>query len=511
VHIKKFIFPAVLMDNQQFFTYISLLPMKKNTPVKAHAINQRQAKKIKQREAEIRKNVTAKQQQNMKKELVHEMHRTIQRHFPELFNWMRDIDDCRKKASTYELAALLTACLAMFLFKSGSRNEYNQNREDVQFKKNYKRLFGFEMPHGDSVQKVIKLLKSDSIEQLKQRMVQNLFARKTFHSSRFRGHWFRVAVDASGIGSYQHQRDEQCLHRTSKKGKTSYFHSVLEARLITQNGFSISIATEWIENPEGGEYDKQDCERNGFSRLAVKLKKMYPRLPLLILADGLYPYEGFFAICKANDWAYCVTFKEGNLPTVWQEVLSLQPLQKQNTRQEIAHLPDGTTVAQVFQWVTNASYKGYTLQWLECRETITPTKQGATEKQPKTTRFVHITDLPINAGNIVDTSRTGRLRWKIENEGFNTLKNGGYVMEHQYARKSYLALKNYFQFMQMAHIINQLMTLNSRFQETFMTAKNHPTLKNLWLNLVAVMQWTELDEQELKNIANTRRQFRFSS
>ena len=84
-------------------------------------------------------------------------------------------------------------------------------------------------------------------------------------------------------------------------------------------------------------------------------------------------------------------------------------------------------------------------------------------------------------------------------------------MEHQYARKSYLALKNYFQFMQMAHIINQLMTLNSRFQETFMTAKNHPTLKNLWLNLVAVMQWTELDEQELKNIANTRRQFRFSS
>ncbi|MDD1631962.1 MAG: hypothetical protein LUP91_07105, partial [Methylococcaceae bacterium] len=41
---------------------------------------------------------------------------------------------------------------------------------------------------------------------------------------------------------------------------------------------------------------------------------------------------------------------------------------------------------------------------------------------------------------------------------FNTLKNGGYGMEHQYARKSYTALKNYFQFMQMAHIIHQLMT-----------------------------------------------------
>jgi len=89
-------------------------------------------------------------------------------------------------------------------------------------------------------------------------------------NSRYRGHWFQVAVDASGVGSYDHQRDEQCLHRTSKNGKTTYFHSVLEARLVTPNGFSISIATEWIENPEGGEYDKQDCERKGFTRLAAK-------------------------------------------------------------------------------------------------------------------------------------------------------------------------------------------------------------------------------------------------
>ena len=84
-------------------------------------------------------------------------------------------------------------------------------------------------------------------------------------------------------------------------------------------------------------------------------------------------------------------------------------------------------------------------------------------------------------------------------------------MEHQYARKSYCALKNYFQFMQMAHIIHQLMTLNARFQERFMTAKNHPTLKNLWRDLVVVMQWLELDGQGLGRIDGTRRQFRFAA
>ena len=440
---------------------------------------------------------------------MHEMHCTICQHFPELFNWMREVDDCRKKASTYELAAHMTACLAMFLFKSGSRNQYNQYREDIQFKTNYQRLFGFKMPHGDSVQNVMDLLDIFQIEQLKQKMIQVLIQRKTFHSSRYRGHWFRVAVDASGIGSYDHQRDEQCLQRTSKKGKTTYFHSVLEARLITPNGFSISIATEWIENPENGDYNKQDCERKGFIRLAAKLKKAYPRLPMLILADGLYPYEGFFALCKANQWSYCVTFKDGNLTSVWEEVMELQQLQSKNTRLEICYRPDGKIVEQAFQWVTGIDYKSHILNWLECIETIKPIKAEGADEKLKITRFVHITDLPINISNIVDTSRTGRLRWKIENEGFNTLKNGGYGMEHQYARKSYCALKNYFQFMQMAQLIHQLMTLTTRFREDFMKAKTHPTLKNLWLDLIFAMQGFELNEQELAHINSTRRQFRF--
>jgi hypothetical protein len=175
----------------------------------------------------------------------------------------------------------------------------------------------------------------------------------------------------------------------------------------------------------------------------------------------------------------------------------------------VCYLPDGKTVEQVFQWVTAVEYKGHTLNWLTCKETIRPTKTKALEEEITTTHFVHITDLPINASNIADTSRTGRLRWKIENEGFNTLKNGGYGMEHQYARKSYCALKNYFQFMQMAHLIHQLMTLNTRFREDFMKAKNHPTLKNLWVQLIAAMQCFEINEQELQLISGTRRQFRF--
>ena len=470
----------------------------------------RHARKAKLREVEIKRRVQNKRKRE-KEELVFEMLITVRQHFPELLDWMREVDDSRKKASAYELAAHLTACLAIFLFKSGSRNQYNQNREDEQFKKNFKRLFGFDMPHGDSVKNVIELLNIEQIEGLKHKMVQNLLKRKTFHTSRYRGKWFCIAVDASGVGSYDHERDPQCLHTTSKSGKVTYFHTVLEARLVTLQGFSVSVATVWIENPEGGEYDKQDCERKAFTRMADKLKSLYPRLPILILADGLYPYEGFFAICEANQWAFCVTFKDGNLPSVWQEVAGLTPLQLDNNHSEKIRLPSGNTIEQEFKWVTGLNYHGHALNWLECFETVSTSSAKMPEVKPKTTRFVHITNLPVNNSNIVGTSQVGRMRWKIENEGFNTLKNGGYNMEHQYARKSYTALKNYFQFMQMAHIIHQLMTINTRFQEKFMKAPNHPTLKNLWFNLVAVMQFVDFDEQELKDRISTRQQFRFAT
>jgi len=425
---------------------------------------------------------------------------------------MREVDDCRKKVSPYELAAHLTACLAMFLFKSGSRNEYNALREDPRFQKNYQKLFKLPMPHGDSVNNVIMLLDETQLEHLKQKMVQVLLGRKVFHKSRYRNKWFRVAVDGSGLVSYRYKHSPQCLHKTSKKGKTSYFYVVLEARLVTPNGFSISLATEWIENPEDEDYDKQDCERKAFKRLAVKLKKAYPKLPIIILADALYPYEGFFAICEANQWAYQCTFKEGNLKTVWDEVHALSALQANTTRTTTHYDPGNRKVVRTYQWVTGIDYNDRVINWLQCHETITwieKNEEGVEEEKTKETTFSHITNLPLNQETIAQTSHTGRLRWKIENEGFNTLKNGGYGMEHKWVRKSYQGLKNYFQFMQMAYLINQLMVKRTRFQEGYLQGKNHPTLKSLWEDLIAAMKWAKVKAHQLKKILKTKIQFRF--
>ena len=60
-------------------------------------------------------------------------------------------------------------------------------------------------------------------------------------------------------------------------------------------------------------------------------------------------------------------------------------------------------------------------------------------KQEK--HFAWVTDLEITPDNVFEIMRGGRARWKIENETFNTLKNQGYHLDHNFGLgKKYLSL-----------------------------------------------------------------------
>jgi len=416
-----------------------------------------------------------------------------------LFEHIREIEDCRRRGD-YELAELITACIALFIFKQGSRNAFNNQRQEHKFSAQYRKLFKLRLPHMDTVDRVLRRLPDEALERLKQRMIQVLLEKKALHRFRLMKRWFVVAIDATGVMSFSQQHCEHCLHSRSKRGKISYFHNVLEAKLITPNGFSISIATEWIENPEG-EYDKQDCELKAFKRLAVKLKKSFPRLPLCITADGLYPNQGFFEQCQRNDWHYIVTFKDGNLPTVWQEVQALCAITPNAQRTE-RRIQGHSEIVEQLSWLNTIDYHTYRLNWVECIETITDHNTG----EQSSTRFVHLSDIPIQGSCARLISLTGRLRWKIENEGFNTQKNHGYGLQHKFSRRSWQAAKNYYQCLQMAHLINQLMVLSSAFQQ-HLTGKM--TLTHLWKCLLGVLTYGELDEHALAESVQCRIQIRF--
>ena len=430
-------------------------------------------------------------------DMVYQLFTTIIHFFPELFDKIREIEDYRKGAD-YKLVELITACIGMFLLKEGSRNAFNNDRQEEKFKRNYSRMFKMRLPHMDTVDAVMRRLDENELEHLKTTMIRTLLVKKTLHKFRFQGKYFLVAVDGSGVASYSKKHCDHCLTKTSKNGKTTWFHNVLEAKLVCSNGFSISLGTEWIENPEG-DYKKQDCEQKAFRRLAQKLKELFPQLPICIAADGLYPNQTFFSICKNSNWSFIVTFEDGNLPTVWKTVEVLRGITSDN-KFSCTIKQQGKTISRDYCWLNGIDYRRFLINWIECVETV------ETDKSKKSSRFVHITDHKISRDTAEEISFSGRLRWKIENEGFNTQKNLGYGLKHKYSRVNWLAAKNYYQCLQIAHLINQLLELNTRFKEQL---KGKITIKHLWKCMIGFLIYGSIDTEKLSILAQLRTQVRF--
>jgi hypothetical protein len=237
-----------------------------------------------------------------------------------------------------------------------------------------------------------------------------------------------------------------------------YYHNVLEAKIVTSNGFAFSLMTEFIENP-GEKVSKQDCELKAFYRLAERLHKRFPRLPILLSMDGLFAGGPTLELCHRYGWKFMIVLKDGGLPYVNQEFAALSKLQTENRFSWRTGLD--ARVRQDYRWVDDIQYadsekREHTLNVVECLETKPDANGGE-----GTNKFKWITNLKVTAGNVAPLANIGgRHRWKIENEGFNVQKNGGYGLEHAYSEDPTSAKVFYF-LLQIAHLLDQLLQKGS--------------------------------------------------
>jgi hypothetical protein len=420
--------------------------------------------------------------------ILSSIRRVINIHFPDLFDKFKLLTDNRKHKN-YSIVELITAGVFMFIFKESSRNAYNNDRREENFQKNFYRYFQLRLPHADSIDEIIRDLPVKELEILKAQLVSGLIEQKIFRKFRFLGKYYLIAVDATGIASFEQRHCEHCLTKTSKNGVVTYFHYVLEAKIVTTNGYAISLASEFIENLPDRDFNKQDCEQKAFIRLAAKLKKYFPRLPICILADGLYPNKTVFEICGKNKWYFIITFKEGNLKSVNQEVELLKATAKKRT----VYRADKTTRTTLeYKYLNQIEYNQQEYSWVCCTEIIV-NKEDLSKTE---TQFVYLTNIIQNNETVVSTADNGRLRWKIENEGFNTQKNLGYELEHKYSRVSFPAMQNYYQLLQMAHTINQLVEKTKAVCELILEHSKE-TIINLWKILIGYLTFSQYDNNLL--------------
>lgn len=231
---------------------------------------------------------------------------------------------------------------------------------------------------------------------------------------------------------------------------------MLELKLVANN-MAISIMSEMIRNEDkrkeketdeeiqnkSAEEIKQDSELNASKRLIPKFRKSYPRLPVRIIADSLYPSISLIEQCEKENIEYIFVLKDKKIPTLLKDFYELVSMPEGN--RELIEDEEKITLTL---WENEIDYRGKKINVI--RQII---KDKRTKKD---SIWMWITNREITKKNLYKIIYCAKLRDYIENQGFKEQKvTSGIDLEHVYS-KNINAIKVIYTIIQITHLILQI-------------------------------------------------------
>ena len=113
-----------------------------------------------------------------------------------------------------------------------------------------------------------------------------------------------------------------------------------------------------------------------------------------------------------------------------------------------------------------------------------------TDKKGKRHTWCWATSIPLTKETVLPVSKGGRSRWRIENETFNTLKNQGYELEHNYGHGEQHLATNLAYLTFLAFLVDQIQQLCCPVFQEALKSRARGTRSYLWkLILRHFMSW----------------------
>ena len=353
----------------------------------------------------------------------------------------------------------------MFACRIPSRRELDRLSDDVLFRDNLCQFSGVQTDTvmvSEQMVNVFKELNTEEVAAVQPELIRDLIEKKRLRDAYVLG-YLALCSDGTGIYSSSSYHCEQCLTQQHENGTVTYMHNMLEAKVLSANGMALSLMSEPIKNPSGGDYEKQDCETKAFKRLVHRVKQDFPRQPFVHLLDSLYAQAPVFKLLtQTKQHQFICCFKKGSIPTLYDEALELLRLHPQNKMTVHTTVGDKGKVRQTLRWLDNLEYKGMALGFVLCEEI---------DDQGEVSTYAWLTSLKVTKQTVQEIARAGRMRWKIENEGFNEQKNG-YEMEHFCNCNDFNVMYCLYLILQIAHMFMQLLARSNLFDEPVQALKH---------------------------------------
>jgi len=361
------------------------------------------------------------------------------------------IEDSRQAGKVdYRLHDCLMSALAMMVFQDPSLLSFQRRMHDPLQCGNLKALFAVEaIPKDTALRESVDAVSTEALTPAFEIFLQRLQRGKQLAAYSFLDGHYLIALDGSQYFSSEQIQCPGCLTHQGAKGPLRYSHQILQAVMLHPHMRQVlPLAPEPVANTDG--HRKQDCELAAAKRILPKIRTAHPRLPIIITADGLYSDQPFVDALKKAGMSFILVAKPTDHKVLFEWVEELQGLGAVGRME----LVDAKGRRHLYRWLN-----GVPLNGRNDADTVNFFEYWLMVGQKSTYHNSWVSDIALSKDNVVELVQCGRARWKIENETFNTLKNQGYHIEHNFGHGRQHLSMNFFALNLLAFFIHQILEL----------------------------------------------------
>jgi len=399
-----------------------------------------------------------------------------------IYNHFKRIPDPREfnTKSSILFTDILMSGLAIFSLKFPSLLQYDQNRKTLD--QNLLNLFHINQPPSDTyLRERLDELDPSIIRPVFKKIFSELQRGKCLERFEFLDGYYLIALDGTGLFSSGTICCPQCCEKEYKDGSVTYYHQMLGACIVHPDQANvIPLCPENIQNNDGSA--KNDCERNASKRFIENLRREHPHLKTIILGDGIASNAPYIKMLETQKMKYILGAKLGDHGFLFKAV-------ENSEKTKYYEFEDSNGFFHQFRYLNNValnkSHSDVQVNFLEYMQT---------NPKGKETLFSWVTNIHITQANVFVLMKGGRSRWKIENETFNTLKNLGYNLEHNYGHgKQYLSTI-FCLLTLLSFLVDQVQAIACSLFES--VKKQAGSFRNLWGKIKVLLEYGDFNSWE---------------
>jgi hypothetical protein len=331
--------------------------------------------------------------------------------------------DKRKGEGGYSMGDIGLSAFSLFFMQSESFLSYQRSLEEGRKTSNCQTLFGMaKIPTDNHIRSMLDPVHPSYLQGSFDQAVAALRDHGGIKAFRRLGERTLIALDGTEYFCSQKLGCPHCQTRKRANGKVEFYHSMLAAAIVAPgHAMALPLMPEFIVKPDGAE--KQDCERNAAKRWlaahAGRMKELHP----VYLGDDLFACQPICEAVLASGGDFLFTAKPDSHKALYDFMHGAQIEEVSIARKEGAK-----KLTCRYRWFAGAPLR-------EGKDALAVNWIGLTIADAKgkiAYEGAFVTSLKVSRDNVADVAACARARWKVENEGFNILKNNGYHLEHNF-------------------------------------------------------------------------------